>query len=186
MGRPKGSRNVVRAKSDYKPEYAGMLLEFFRHYSEGEEVGVPTLQRFAQEIGTYTAACCLWVSEHEDFATAFVEAMRICFEIRFYIKKLFLCSSSIRRDFPTKKQGAVISLYRSRKSVINPSEPRQPIGFIGDKPSFCRHRDNTRADVGCTVCIAQARPLRGRCIRSPRSACAAIPDIRCRSCLYPF
>ena len=52
MGRPKGSRNVVRAKSDYKPEYAGMLLEFFRHYSEGEEAGVPTLQRFAQEIGT--------------------------------------------------------------------------------------------------------------------------------------
>lgn len=54
-----------------------MLLEFFRRYSEGEEAGVPTLQRFAQEIGTYTAACCSWVSEHEDFATAFVEAMRI-------------------------------------------------------------------------------------------------------------
>lgn len=87
MGRPKGSRNVVRAKSDYRPEYAGKLLEFFRHYSEGEEAGVPTLQRFAQEIGTYTAACCLWVSEHKDFATAFVEAMRICFEIQFYIKK---------------------------------------------------------------------------------------------------
>ena len=56
MGRPKGSRNVVRAKSDYKPEYAGMLLEFFRHYSEGEEAGVPTLQRFAQSIGTYACA----------------------------------------------------------------------------------------------------------------------------------
>ncbi len=53
MGRPKGSRNVVRAKSDYKPEYADKLLEFFRHYSEGEEAGVPTLQRFAQSIGTY-------------------------------------------------------------------------------------------------------------------------------------
>lgn len=77
MGRPKGSKNVVRAKSDYKPEYAGMLLEFFRHYSEGEEAGVPTLQRFAQSIGTYTDACCTWVREHEDFAKAFVESMRI-------------------------------------------------------------------------------------------------------------
>ena len=56
MGRPKGSKNVVRAKSDYKPEYAGMLLEFFRHYSEAEEAGVPTLQRFAQSIGTYACA----------------------------------------------------------------------------------------------------------------------------------
>lgn len=100
MGRPKGSRNVVRAKSDYKPEYAGKLLEFFRHYSEGEEAGVPTLQRFAQEIGTYTAACCSWVSEHEDFATAFVEAMRICFEIRFYIKKAVFILEWHTEGFP--------------------------------------------------------------------------------------
>lgn len=67
---------MVRAKSDYKPEYAGKLLEFFRHYSD-VEAGVPTLQRFAQSIGTYTDACCAWVREHDDFATAFVEAMRI-------------------------------------------------------------------------------------------------------------
>lgn len=81
MGRPRGSKNIPRdkpwCKSIYKPEYAGKLLEFFRHYSEGEEAGVPTLQRFAQSIGTYTDACCAWVREHDDFATAFVEAMRI-------------------------------------------------------------------------------------------------------------
>ena len=61
MGRPKGSRNVVRAKSDYKPEYAGMLLEFFRHYSEGEKAGGADTATVCSKYRDIRLRCATWI-----------------------------------------------------------------------------------------------------------------------------
>lgn len=150
-----------RVNSDIEGAFVGLLRHFSDLLAEGEIIVHGIVECTFDSVNIFAFEC----NEVTD-------------SVNLSVKHLVFCGIFNVRGVSLVLQCICHDRY--------PSEPRQPIGFIGEKPSFCRHRDNTRADVSCTVCIAQARPLRGRCIRSPRSACVAIPDIRCRSCLYPF
>ncbi len=77
MSRTKGAVNKT-PKVAYKDEYAVRLIQFFKSYGQKDgETGIPTLNKFAEIIGTSTGRCATWAKTEEKFALAYTEAMRI-------------------------------------------------------------------------------------------------------------